>query len=61
MSAPAVALYVAGFVVLILAGFAGDVGWPFYAGMVGAAATWEVTKYRLRRNPRRFAAGHQGR
>jgi hypothetical protein len=55
------ALYIAGAVALLLASLVRDVGWPFFAGMVVAAATWEITKYRLRRNARRLAADHQGR
>jgi hypothetical protein len=61
MRAGDMALYAAGFVALFLANFTREVGWPVYAGMVSAAATWEITKFRLRQNARHYAEGGQRR
>lgn len=33
-----------------------EVGWFFFAGMLGGAVTWEFAKYRLRRNAEEFAS-----
>lgn len=55
MRASDMAVYVAGFVALLVAGLFREVSWPFYLGMGCGAAAWEVTKYRLRRNARHFA------
>ena len=50
-----VALYVLGLAILIVASLFRQVDWYFFAGMVGGAVAWEVTKFRLRRNARHFA------
>lgn len=32
-----------------------EVSWFFWAGIVGGAVSWEITKFRLRRNAATFA------
>lgn len=49
------ATYMLLFAILVVASRFRQVDWYFFAGMVTGAVTWEVTKFRLRRNARRFA------
>lgn len=55
MRALDVALYVGGLMALVIASLFREVEWSLYAGMVSGAVTWELTKWRLRRNARQFA------
>jgi hypothetical protein len=48
-------IYIASLIVLALVSFFREIGWFFYAGIVSGAASWELTKWRLRRNARQFA------
>lgn len=55
MSPSDVALYVLAVSLLAIVSLFRQVNWFFFAGVIVAAATWELTKFRLRRNARRFA------
>ena len=48
-------LYVLTVVLLAIVSLFREVDWFFFAGVLVAAAAWEVTKFRLRSNARRFA------
>jgi hypothetical protein len=50
-----VVLYVLAVVLLAIVSLFRQVDWFFFAGVLVAAAAWELTKYRLRSNARRFA------
>lgn len=49
------ALYVLAIALLAIVSLFRQVDWFFFAGILTAAASWEVTKLRLRRDARRFA------
>lgn len=50
-----VALYVLAVALLAIVSLFRQVDWYFFVGVLTAAAAWEVTKLRLRRDARRFA------
>lgn len=50
-----IALYAAATVLLGIISLSRRVDWYFFLGALVAAAAWELTKYRLRRNARQFA------
>ena len=50
-----VAMYVTGILLLATASLFRHVDWFFFVGVVTACAAWELTKFRLRRDARRFA------
>jgi hypothetical protein len=50
-----VALYVLAAALLPIVSLFRQVDWFFFAGVIVAAAAWELTKSQLRRNARRFA------
>lgn len=51
-----VAIYMLGFVALGVASLFREVDWFAWAAAVAGAGGWELTKFRLRRNARDFAA-----
>ena len=57
MGAPDVVLYLLGLVLVAVVGLFREVDLWFFAGVLGGAAAWELTKLRLRRNATRFATG----
>ncbi len=50
-----VALCVLAVALLAIVSLFRHVDWFFFGGVIVAAAAWELTKFRLRRNARRFA------
>lgn len=44
-------------IAMLVASHFKHVDWYFFAGMLSAATTWEITKWRLRKNTENFASG----